>query len=584
MIHQVTSSLQTFKPVRFQSGLNLVVAEKSKGATSRQTRNGSGKSSLVRIIDFLLGSKCDADSIFRSESLEEQQFSMAFDLQGTRTSATRSGENKSRIIVDGDFSNWPAQPKLDKESGEYRISNTDWCTVLGNSMFLLPDDIESYGPSFRSMISYFVRRESSGGFQEAQKQSSKQQNWDVQVNLSYLFGLNWSIAHALQKVRQKEKSLATLKKEAKSGALGELVGNIGELRTRLAVAERETNRLKRELSEFQVLPEYHELEQEASRLAVRISELTGENTLDLEHIDSLSSQLEEEKPPQDSQITQLYDEIGIVLPDLVRKRLEDVRNFHAAVIQNRRIHLQGEIDDARSSIDRRKAEMEQADVRRKEIMHTLNSHGALDQYSRLQEELTRQQATVEELKKKVALAKQLDSESTELTIERAQIRKKLIADLDEKSDSLNESILVFEEFSKRISDHEGSLVIEPKDNGPEFSVNVEGKESKGIRSMQIFCFDMTLAVLWTKRESGGPGFLIHDSHLFDGMDSRQVAKAIEIGAEQADKNGFQYIVCINSDQLDAAEFTNGFDPTRYRNPVEITDATDDGGIFGTRIK
>ena len=584
MIYQVTSSLSTFKPVRFHPGLNLIVAEKSEGATSRQTRNGSGKSSLVRIIDFLLGSKCDPDSIFRSASLSEQQFSTVFDLRGTRTTVTRGGETSSRIIVDGNFSDWPVQPKLDRQSGEYRIGNTDWRTVLGSLIFGLPDDIESYGPTFRSMISYFVRRESSGGFQEAQKQSSQQQNWDVQVNLSCLFGLDWEIPHALQKVRQKEKSLLALKKEAKSGTLGDLIGNVGELRTRLAVAERETNKLKKELSEFQVLPEYHELEQEASCLAVRISELTSDNTLDLERIDSLSRQLEEEQPPEDSQITELYKEIGIVLPDLVRKRLQDVREFHAAIIRNRRIHLQDEVDDARSAIERRKVEMEQADTRRHEIMHTLDSHGALDQYSKLQEELSRQQATVEERKKKVALAKQLDSESTELTIERAQIKKRLTADLDEKSDLLDNSILIFEEFSKRISDHEGSLVVDPKDNGPEFSVNVEGKESKGIRNMQIFCFDMTLAVLWSKRDSGGPGFLIHDSHLFDGMDSRQVAKAIEIGAEQAKHSGFQYIICINSDQLDAAEFTNGFDPFRYRNPVEITDATEDGGIFGMRIR
>jgi len=583
MIHQVTSSLKTFKSIRLKPGLNLIVAEKSKGATSRQTRNGSGKSSFVRIIDFLLGSKCDADSIFRTETLVNEQFTMSLDLGGHRTSATRSGNESSRIVVDGVFDDWPTAPKLHKESGEYRISNTNWCGVLGSLMFELPDDIESYGPTFRAIISYFVRRESSGAFQEAQKQSSQQQNWDVQTNLSYLLELDWTIPHALQQVRLKEKSLATLKKEAKGGALGALIGNIGELRTRLAVAEKEANQLKNELAGFQVLPEYHELEQEASFLAIRISELTSENTLDLERVESLSGQLETEQSPDDSLIESVYREVGIVLPELVSKRLEDVRKFHAAIIRNRRIHLQSEIDEAKAAIDRRDAEKRRADDRRLEIMMTLNSHGALDQFSKLQEELSRQQATVEELKKKAALAKQLDSETTELTIERAKIKQRLTADLDEKADKLNESIVIFEEFSKQISDHEGSLVIEPKDNGPEFSVNVEGKESKGIRNMQIFCFDMTLAVLWSKRNVG-PGFLVHDSHLFDGMDSRQVARAIEIGASQSKQHGFQYIVCINSDQLKSAEFADSFDPSVYRNPVAITDASETGGIFGMRIR
>ena len=38
MIYGISSSLSTFKPVRFQSGLNLVVAEKSKDATYRNFR------------------------------------------------------------------------------------------------------------------------------------------------------------------------------------------------------------------------------------------------------------------------------------------------------------------------------------------------------------------------------------------------------------------------------------------------------------------------------------------------------------------------------------------------------------------
>ncbi|QDU57835.1 ABC-three component system protein [Aeoliella mucimassa] len=509
---------------------------------------------------------------------------MTFDLGGQKTTVSRCGGSKGQLVVDGDFSNWPVKPKIDIPTGDHRISENDWRNVLGKMMFSVSDDIEPYGPTFRSMISYFVRRDSSGGFQEAQKNSTQQQNWNVQVNLAYLFGLDWQIPHKLQQVRLNEKSLAALRKEAKSGALGALIGNVGELRTKLTVAEREAKKLSEELSEYQVLPEYHELEKEASSLAVMISELTSENTLDMERIESLSMQLEGETPPEESVIEELYKEVGVVLPGLVRKRLDDVREFHSAVIRNRRIHLQGEIDDAISEIDKRNAKMAECDTRRKEIMHTLNSHGALDQFSKLQEELSRQRASVEELKKKVALAKQLDSTSTELTIERAQIKKDLIAHLDEKADLLGESIIIFEEFSKRISDHEGSLVVEPKDNGPEFSVNVEGKESKGIRNMQIFCFDMTLAVLWSRQQSGGPGFLIHDSHLFDGMDSRQVAKAIEIGAEQAKLKKFQYIVCINSDQLAAAEFSTGFDPFSYQNDVAITDATDDGGIFGMRLK
>ena len=78
MMHQIPSSLSSCKTVKLTSGLNLVVAEKSQNATSLQTRNGSGKSSLLRIINFGFGSKCDKESIFRRESLKDHSFSVSY--------------------------------------------------------------------------------------------------------------------------------------------------------------------------------------------------------------------------------------------------------------------------------------------------------------------------------------------------------------------------------------------------------------------------------------------------------------------------------------------------------------------------
>jgi hypothetical protein len=43
-------------------------------------------------------------------------------------------------------------------------------------------------------------------------------------------------------------------------------------------------------------------------------------------------------------------------------------------------------------------------------------------------------------------------------------------------------------------------------------------------NMVISCFDLTVAVLG-HRGRRAPDFLVHDSHLFDGVDERQVARA-----------------------------------------------------------
>ncbi|QDU48438.1 ABC-three component system protein [Gimesia panareensis] len=583
MIHQISSSLSTFKEVSFRPGLNLVVSEKSPGATDLQTRNSSGKSSLIEIIHFLLGASCDRNSIFRREALNTEEFSMSFDISGLRIQATRSGNSQSKTFVDYSSHTWPVQPKLDKDTGDTWLSRKDWCRVLGMEMFEIDEQQESnYSPSFRSLIPYFVRRDEDGGFHDSLLYYSSQQNWNQQVNLSFLLGLDWQVSQAVNEIRIQEKSLNTLKKEAKSGVLGSLVGTAGELRSRLTVLERDMKQMEKELGEFQVLPEYDDLEKEASVLATEISEMSNQNALDRQRIKDVERQLEDENAPDIPDIEQMYKEAGIVFSELVKKNLDEVRQFNEIVIRNRRTHLSGEIEAANARIQERQERSTNLDKRRIQIIETLSSHGALDQMNRLQAELSRKQADVEEVRKRLEMAKQIESKGTELTIERAHLQQRLTQDLEDQTELLNEAIVIFEDFSRQISDHEGTLTIESTENGPKFDIKVEGKKSKGVRNMQTFCFDMMLSVLWSQKKLG-PGFLVHDSHLFDGMDSRQVANALELGANQAAECGFQYLVTLNSDQLKSAEFSADFNPDRFINPVELSDKSKTGGLFGQRI-
>ncbi len=100
--------------------------------------------------------------------------------------------------------------------------------------------------------------------------------------------------------------------------------------------------------------------------------------------------------------------------------------------------------------------------------------------------------------------------------------------------------------------------------------------------MEIFCFDMMLERM-SARQKVGPGFLIHDSHLFDGVDPRQVGRALAVGARLAEEVGFQYLVTLNSDLLPELSSV-GFNAENYVLPQRLTDATDDGGLFGIRFE
>ena len=72
------------------------------------------------------------------------------------------------------------------------------------------------------------------------------------------------------------------------------------------------------------------------------------------------------------------------------------------------------------------------------------------------------------------------------------------------------------------------------------------------------------------------------SYLFDGVAGRQVISALKVGAETASELGFQYIVTMNEDDA-FKEKTDGFDLWEHVLPVVLTDAKEDGGLFGFRF-
>lgn len=587
MIHSVTSDLPSFKSLSFGPGLNILLADKSEGATDRQSRNGAGKTSFVELIHFLFGANTKTDNIFRSDALKSWTFEACADIGATPVNVARCGAKPSRILLRGAPSAWPLQPTIDGKSGELFFSNEQWRSLLGVVLFGLRGETDDHArarfrPSFRSLFSYFARRQNSGGLLSPIQQSTNQQPWDQQVSVSYLLGLDSSIPQQFQEVRTQEKAMAELRKAAREGGLGRYFATAADLRTRLTIAEARARRLSAQLASFNVVPEYADLEREASEITRVISTLNDQNTIDRELILQLEEALASEQPPPVGSVDRLYREAGVVLPGTVAKRFDEVESFHQAVVRNRRSHLSAEVQAAQARIGERERTREQLDGRRRQLMGILQSGGALEHYARLQEEAGRAEAEAEGTRLRLATAERIESTKAELDIDRAKLLKALQDDHHERQAMISEAVLVFEELSNALYENAGSLTISATPNGPAIDVRIDAQRSKGITNMQIFCFDLMLAELATRRGMG-PGFLIHDSHLFDGVDERQVAKALQLGADHAAAVGFQYIVTMNSDALPKDGFRPGFDVAGFLLPVKLTDATDTGGLFGLRF-
>ncbi|KLD71351.1 ABC-three component system protein [Xanthomonas pisi] len=590
MIVSIESSLKSFKAVRFHSGLNVLLSDRTSDSTNKQTRNSAGKTSLIEVIHFLLGADCEKDSLFRLDELIEHTFKGTFRIGGELLTIARTGSDPSKIfLISGGEESKDIPRKLDKASERFYVSNVNWRVFLGHAMFGLPADErgtlfdESFTPTFRSMFSYFVRRRNSGGFISPERQAEKQQRWDWQVNLSYLFGLDWQIPFAFNKIRAREKTLDELKKAVKIGALGSVIGTVAELRPQVTIAEAKASKLRQNLEQFEVLDSYKSLSKRAGQIKTEMQTLTRQSVTLNETLDHLQEALHSERPPQRSDIQQLYAAAGIELPGVALRRFDDVSNFYESVVANRRVHLEQEISDVRSRIEGVESGLSRLDDERSSILRTLQGRGALDEFLAMQRDLADVEANAASLRERFKAAEALEGETTKLDIDRAELKRKLQEDHHIREKVLDEAILIIADaIAELYDDRAGRLVVAATENGPEFRISIEGDRGGGIANMEIFCFDLALLQIVTKRY-GGPGFLIHDSHLFDGVDERQVAGALRLGRETSEELQQQYIVTMNSDIFDRLPADESTDLRGAVLDTRLSDHTEDGGLFGFRF-
>lgn len=566
MIHRIYSSLPKFKTLEFKSGLNVLLAEKTANGGSGLTRNRAGKSSVVETIHFLTGGSVSDKSPYSSKDLAGATFGMEFDLGGKRVGVERVVKKGAKFNVDGKS-----------------VSGEEWRQQLGAAFFGLTDDADEGGtePSFRSMFAYFARRQASNAFTEPFKQAVMQSTGDYQLALSYLLGLDWQIAREWQTVREREKTLDELKKAAGAGAFGSIIGTAADLRTQHTIADARLKRLRDDLAAFHVLPEYREFEKEADQTRAKLAELSNQNSIDTAAIRHIDTALNAEEEPAAESLDELYRDAGVVLPDLVKRRYDEVRAFHQSVIRNRRDYLAGERQMAEDRISRRASELSVLDHRLSEIMITLDSHGALDQFSKLQAELGKVASEVESLHQRFQAAEKLEGTKTELELERNRLLLRLNRDFSEQEDRIATAILAYESISQRLYEDAGRMIIEATNNGLIFKFPIQGSRSKGISNMKIFCFDLMLMQLMQKRAMG-PGFLVHDSHLFDGVDGQQIISGLKAAAELSAEFHFQYIVTLNQDDAFKEKLPD-FDLSQNVLPVRLSDAKDDGGLYGFRF-
>ena len=145
MLHELTGDLPGFRSAHFAEGVNVVVARQDRKPAVEGGRNPVGKTSFVRLLDFLLGSDVRTGNPLLRAELADTRFELDLDLGGRTATVGRGAESLMQATVDDTAMKLP----------RFR-------THLGKELFGLTG--EGNEPSYRSVVAYYVRDVTVGGF------------------------------------------------------------------------------------------------------------------------------------------------------------------------------------------------------------------------------------------------------------------------------------------------------------------------------------------------------------------------------------------------------------------------------------
>ncbi|MFH8696723.1 DUF2326 domain-containing protein [Streptomyces chartreusis] len=579
-IKRVHANKASFREVRLQDGLNVILAERSEGSTERDSRNGVGKSTLVEIIHFCLGSSVTQKNVIYQLRDTDWAFSLDLEIGSDSVTVTRALEAHTTVTLTGDTRLFTDLSSAKTSiSGAVELPLKAWKDLLGAICFGISSDASEmkYAPTYRALISYFARS-GRDAYLEPFTTSRQIRSWQKQVYNAFLVGLNWRQAAEWQALKDDEKKVRVPSHATAAQKRSALAGLENE-RIRLMSDQ---SRLREQIDGFRVVPEYAEIEAQTRSITDEMRELANESTIVSQMITRYEEQMLSESPGDLERVKEIYREAGLLFPETVTRDLAEVIQFHHDVTTHRRDYLQHEVTRLRARSGEIKSTLEQRDAQRSELVRTLSEGGAVEDLGRLQFNLGRTQERLEEVDKKIRELESVAAGEATVASGRQALLSRALLDRAERRPRWSEVISKFIEVTGYLYDRPGELSFGLSENGFTFETKMQRGGSNGVDLMAIYSYDISLTQVWQGHHNH-PGFLVHDSLMFEGVDERQIALALNYAHLRSSEGNFQYIALINSDNVPVSDLQEL--KLNWRECVRLTlgDSTPEETLLGFRF-
>jgi hypothetical protein len=509
---EITIDGEVKRLINFHEGLNLITNRPNSGRTG----NSVGKSTLSRVVDFLMLG--DIASIYIDEEFKKpnQEIESLFKTKSVIATLSLTDSSKTvfqvaRNLAIGDL--FESEYWVNGNS----VEEKEYEKFIQNKIF----NILTRRPSVRSVAPKFIRNDSHRMLNTTKFLDKRSGGKDYSELFLYLFGFNNTAL--LTEKRDASNLVGRRKRNSLSvNAMVKEQKPTSEIKKyRVEAIELESNLLK-----FEYSPEYSNPIERLSELQTKEDKFTEEYLSTRRKVDNINHTVELLSKDKDgyliNQLKAIYDFSGVAIEGALRE-LEDVVLFHKNLVEKKKHFLTIDVPNLLEESDGLQAEL--ASIRRDKIQvfSDMRSKESLDN-------ITKNLKTLGELKvnlgKLEGLLEQQGKAKSDLTEAESELKKVL----DEISKEID-NVYIFEKkfnvhlklLTKSLHDEEYEIDLNFNKESGNCSIDLINSATNpegGKKKAEVIAFDFAYIHTIDELQIERPKFVFHDS--IEDIDTKQI--------------------------------------------------------------
>jgi uncharacterized protein YydD (DUF2326 family) len=543
-----------FDEVQFRPGLNVVLGKYSVGQQGSGI-NGIGKSSLVRMVDYVLLSST-AEDLFKGHRyafVEQEDHRVALEFRvGGESFTVRRGFGFRGII------------ELRVGGGRFEeVSKVDLKRFLTSKVFPV-DDPRSVieGDRFRTLMNFFVKddlkhHERVDPTQWAHRNVKRLES--AKYNL-FLLGLPTTgidkLQHAIDRYQKLDQGIKSIVRQVERQAkrpISEVRNQLNAIRDRIAT-------LENALREF----EFQEIYKVYEGRIDEISKDIARELLEYQTNDRKLRRIEEAMaldPEVDlNGVRRIYNEVKSAFGDAVVRALSEVVDFKRELIGNRNKYLVAKRRELQDLVAASLNSIGALERERGRLLRLLNQEGALEGLQNVYEEMVYEKAQMDSAAQLLSESQDISKQLGDAEVVVSEARRDTASELSDAGDSISELQSRFRDIIANAiyldEDVYGAYFELRVDLGGrrdavpfKIHVAIPKADALGQSRLKIIAYDLMVFLYNVDRDRGMPRFLIHDG-VFHGIEYRTKVNVLNYVHYRLREMPFsQYIVTFNEDEL-----------------------------------